>query len=79
LEADLETMVRCALRNGTGSPGLVRWVNRTLPSVTGTRLGDRESGRAAPVLARLLCRGLVSQFRRPRPDAAAGRETVADR
>ena len=80
LEADLETLVRCALRNGTGSPGLVRWVNRTLPNVTGTRPGDRERERAAPVLARLLCRGMVNHYRAPRPGAApAGLDTVADR
>ena len=39
LEGDLEPMVRCALRDGTGSAVLVRWVRDTLTSVTGGRIG----------------------------------------
>lgn len=74
LEADLETMVRCVLRSGTGSPGLVRWVRGALPDGAGR--GDAGAQRAAPVLARLLCRTLVNQFRQGR---AAQCETIVGR
>ncbi len=77
LEADLETLVRCALRNGTGSPGLVRWVRGALPKVAGTSLGGQGQERAAPILARLLCRTLVNQYRRPQSEGTpASWETV---
>jgi hypothetical protein len=68
LEADLETMVRCALRNGTGLPRLVRWVRGALPGVSAASPGEPAAQRAAPVLARLLCRTLIGHFRPPRCD-----------
>jgi hypothetical protein len=71
LEADLETMVRCALRNGTGLPRLVRWVRGALPEVSAASPGEPAAQRAAPVLARLLCRTLIGQFRPPRGDPGA--------
>jgi hypothetical protein len=79
LEADLETMVRCALRTGTGTPALVRWVQTTLPALTGEPLGGKTEERAAPALARLLCRTLINRYRPPHTEVArAGRETVVD-
>jgi hypothetical protein len=77
LEANLETMVRCALRNGSGAPGLVRWVRGTMPHVMGASIGEPGAERAAPVLARLLCRALVNEVRHlPTGVAMAGRDTV---
>jgi hypothetical protein len=70
-------MVRCALRTGTGSPGLMRWVRGTMPRVVGSNVGDPGAERAAPVLARLLCRALVNEVRRPPMKVATGgRDTV---
>jgi len=66
LEADLEPLVRCALRNGTGVPVLVRWVQRALPGVVGPECRGAAAERAAPLLARLLCRTLVNQFGKTR-------------
>lgn len=78
LEADLERIVRHALRDGTGSPGLVRWVRDALPAMTGANIAGATPERAAPVLARVLCRTLINYHRGARPPvAAAGRETVA--
>jgi hypothetical protein len=80
LEADLEPMVRCALRTGTGLPGLVSWVRGALPSVTGGNVGGPAAERAAPVLARLLCRALINQHRDPRHEmASAVRPTLVGR
>lgn len=56
LEARLVPLVRCALRNGTGLPGLVGWVNRSWAALHGGNSSrppaDRD--RAAPELARML-------------------------
>jgi hypothetical protein len=79
LESDLETMVRCALRNGTGLPGLVRWVRGALPGVSKARTGDPAAQQAAPVLARMLCRTLINNHRAPRHDHAAAFPTVVGR
>ena len=79
LEADLETMVRVALRDGTGAPGLLNWVRGALPKLTGTSFGPAAE-RAAPALARLLCRALVNQYREPQSAVAQGeRPTVVGR
>ena len=77
LVAVLETMVRCALRNGTGLPGLVRWVDRTLPTLQVAGGGQPAEDRAVPILARLLNRTLVKQsHRQPVEVAQAGYATV---
>ena len=73
LESDLETMVRGVLRTGTGSPGLLRWVRSAVPELGRTSPGAMNVERAAPVLARLLGRALVNQFRQA---PAMARETI---
>jgi hypothetical protein len=70
LEASLLPMIRCALRNGTGLPAVVRWVERNRP--------DNPSG-AAPVMARRLCATLVQQWQAHAGPSYAARETVVDR
>jgi hypothetical protein len=77
LEASLEPLIRCALRDGAGPPQLVRWVRTALPRVAAADRGRPvDPDRAAPPLARLLCASLL----RGRPTAAAGaRETVVGR
>jgi hypothetical protein len=80
LEADLATMVRRVLRTGTGLPALVRWVRGAAPAVTGAAPSPAEAERAAPVLARLLCRGLINQTRRaPTGSPAPRHETIVGR
>jgi hypothetical protein len=65
-EASLVPLIRCVLERGVGVPALVRWVQRTLPT-----LEDRE--RTAPALARHLCNSLVRQIE---PARASSAETV---
>jgi hypothetical protein len=79
LEASLVPLVRCALRNGTGLPHLVRWVRETLPRVAGgpDRGQPADPERMARPIARLLCAELLK--RRPDRPAPAAHETVVGR
>jgi hypothetical protein len=61
LEVDLVRLVRCALRRGTGLPAVVRWARGQFADLADApgRLDERQ---AAPVLARLLCHGVVNNL-----------------
>jgi hypothetical protein len=71
LEATLLPMIRCALRNGTGQPPLVRWVQRQLPLPEQEAGARADPSRHAGPLARLLCERLMARL-----DPLPGRETV---
>jgi hypothetical protein len=75
LESSLVPLIRCVLRQGTGLPQLVRWVNRNLPQARPAgraSAGPLDPDRAAPDMARLLCSTLMRQLEsRSQPDRAA--------
>ena len=68
VESSLVPLIRCVLQRGVGSPGLVQWVQRTLPA-----LGEAE--RTAPAMARRLCASLERQAAGA-DRASPARETV---
>ena len=70
LEASLLPLIRCALRNGTGLPAVVRWVERNRPD---------NPAEAAPAMARRLCATLVQQCQARTGPPHAARETVVER
>jgi hypothetical protein len=78
LEASLLPMVRCVLRTGRGNPRLVRWVQKTLPAVTGPRPAGQpvDPDREAVPMARLLCAALLQKMRGHTDGARAALETV---
>jgi hypothetical protein len=73
LEASLVPMIRCAIRNGTGLPALVRWVRGNLADQAG---GLSDAVRAAPVMARQLCSALLGPDAGRHPHREARCETV---
>jgi hypothetical protein len=74
LEASLLPLVRCALRNRTGVPAVVRWVERNLPEQN----RPADLAWAAPVMARKLCATLLSGYQQRHAFARPARETVAE-
>ena len=78
LEERLTPLIRCVLRTGRGNPRLVRWVQKTLPAVTGPRPAGQpvDPDREAVPMARLLCAALLQKMRGHTDGARAALETV---
>ena len=81
LEVSLVPLVRCALRSGSGLPGVVHWVRRD-PHVWAEVQRSRGAARPeenAPRIARLLCDKLLRRLRPEPTGRPAACETVLGR
>jgi hypothetical protein len=71
LEKTLTPMIRCALRNGSGQPILVRWVQKQLPQLDPKAALSRDCIRYTAPMTRVLCEHLLAHL-----NPVSCRETV---